>query len=198
MTSRQFLDTARKAVPSAEGFVITTLPRGDLQVAQPSQISESLLRAYARGFHREDCLTWQSIVRRKALRPSDCWNKETFKNTDYAREWLAPAGLAHVVVVPLAAPVLEGYPGALHLARTADQGDFSDAEVNKLTELARQYDAKVEAARASRRSSNAKGAGAAAAAVAAERPPVRFAILDGNQKPKFAAGRGGQGWSSLD
>ena len=38
-------------MPIAEGLVITTLPRGSLQIAQPAKLPEPLLKAYSK-----DCM----------------------------------------------------------------------------------------------------------------------------------------------
>jgi hypothetical protein len=79
------LDSLRRAVPSAAGLVLTTLPRGDIQVVQPSNVSDGLLRAYARGFHAEDGLTWQTIVRNRAVRVGDVWNDQALGQNPYGR-----------------------------------------------------------------------------------------------------------------
>jgi len=184
---KPLVDGVKKAVVGAQVIVLTTLPRGDLQVIQPAHVSDALLRAYARGFHAEDCLTWQTIIKRRPMRPGDCWGKEAFHGTPYYQEWMQPAGLAHVFAVPLAAPLLEGYPGALHVLRTADDGEFTDAEIQKVVELARQFDEKAANSRKGKKGSCYDGK-------CLERPAVRLSILDANQKPKFSNVE----WKTLD
>lgn len=181
------LESLRRAVPSSAGLVLTTLPRGDIQVVQPSSVSDGLLRAYARGFHAEDGLTWQTIVRNKPIRATDVWSEQSLQQTPYAQEWMQPMGLAHVVSIPVASPVLAGYPGAVHLCRTADQGDFTDAEVAKLAAVAAQHEGRADKPRGTGGKRGGKGA-------AIERPAVRFSIVDGQQKPKLPAGT----WSQVD
>ena len=88
ISCKQFLEAAKKALDCAQGVVITTVPRGDLQVAQPSDLSEPLLKAYYRGFHSEDCLTWQAMLKRKVVRPQDCWGKDAFRETPYFQEFV--------------------------------------------------------------------------------------------------------------
>ena len=192
------LDSLRRAVPSAAGLVLTTLPRGDIQVVQPSNVSDGLLRAYARGFHAEDALTWQTIVRDRPTRPADVWNEQALRQSPYAQEWMQPMGLAHVVSVPVGSPVLAGYPGAVHLCRTADQGEFTGADVAKLTAAVAEHEARAEKAR---RGGGAGTNGAAAGrrassgkAAVIERPAVRFSIVDAQQKPKLPAGN----WAQVD
>ena len=180
------LDSLRKVVPSAAGLVVTTLPRGDLQVVQPSNVSDGLLRAYAKGFHAEDSLTWRAIVGGKPTRSGDVWDGEALRDTPYAQEWLQPLGLTHVVAVPVSSPVLAGYPGAVHLCRTADQGDFSDAEVAKLTAAVAEHEARAEKGRGGRRPAS-KG-------TQIERPAVRLSIVDAQLKPKLPSGS----WAEVD
>ena len=179
---RQLLEQVRKAVPSAQGLVVTTVPRGGLQVMQPSTVSETIVKAYSTALHTEDRLTWQTILKDKPQRLTDCWGARELETTGYYREWLQPMGLTHSVAVPLASPVLDGYPGALHLCRTAEGGDFSAAEVNKVAEIAAQFDEKLASARSSRRNACAPGGPAVG------RPTVRFVILDGSFRPKNPAG----------
>jgi AraC-like DNA-binding protein len=178
---RQFLDQLRKAVPSAQGLVVTTVPRGGLQVLQPSTLPETLVKSYTNALHAEDRLTWQTILKRKAHRASDAWNSKELESTAYFREWLQPMGLAHSIAVPLAAPVLDGYPGAVHLVRTAEQGEFTAAEAAKLTEAAAQFDEKMAASRSSRKT--------CVTIPGVERPQARLTILDGAFKPKNPAGQ---------
>ena len=180
--ARQLLDQLKKTVPSAQGLVVTTVPRGGLQVMQPSSVSDSLVKAYSAALHTEDKLTWQTILKHKPQRVGDVWNAKELESTGYYREWLQPMGLAHALAVPLASPVLEGYPGAVHLCRTAEGGEFSASEVQKVTEITSQFDERFAATRATRR--NACGP----QIPGAWRPDVRFTILDANLRPKSPSG----------
>jgi AraC-like DNA-binding protein len=47
--------------------------------------------------------------------------------------------------------VIDGYPGALHVYRTAEQGDFSPEELRQLGEVAKEIDDLIEQARVARR-----------------------------------------------
>jgi len=179
---RQLLEAAKKAIPSAQGLVISTVPRGGLQVMQPSSISDSLVKAYAAELHTEDRLTWQTVLKNKPQRLSDCWSNKELESAGYYRQWLQPMGLAHAAAVPLASPVLDGYPGAVHLCRTAEQGEFTPAELSKLAEVASQVDERLSGTRATRR--NACGP----TIPGIERPRARLTILDGNHRAKNPAG----------
>jgi AraC-like DNA-binding protein len=180
MNPRQLLEQLRKAVPAAQGLVITTVPRGGLQVMQPSTIPETLVKAYTNTLHTEDRLTWQSILKRKVQRASDVWSSKELESSAYHREWLQPMGLAYAISIPLAAPVLDGYPGAVHLVRTTDQGEFSSADVQKVSEIAGQFDERTAAARAGRKN--------CVVIPGVERPTARLTILDQSFKARNPAG----------
>jgi len=179
VTSRNLLEWLKKSVPFAHGVVITTVPRGDLQVAQPANVGEPLLKAYAGGLQAEDCVTWQAILQKRVVRGGDCWG-DTPADNPYYKALVQPLGLRYVVSVPLAAPVLDGYPGAVHLYRTADQGDFTDAEVEKLGELATKFDEGVAHGRTHRR-----GVACGFKPLDLERPSVHVIVFDADSRPLF-------------
>ena len=64
----QAMEVLQKALPSSEAVIITTMPRGSLQIVQPPRLPEPLLRSYAREFHLEDRLTWQAGTAKPASR----------------------------------------------------------------------------------------------------------------------------------
>jgi AraC-like DNA-binding protein len=177
---KQLLDQLKKAVPAAQGLVITTVPRGGLQVMQPSSAPETVVKAYNTSLHSEDRLTWQSILKRKPQRIHDCWTNKELDASSYSREWLQLMSLAHTVALPLASPVLDGYPGAVHLCRTAEQGDFTSLEIQTLAHATAQFDDRVATLRANRRP--------CAIVPGVQRPRIRFTILDQNFKPKNPGG----------
>lgn len=173
-------------MPSTAGLVVSTLPRGNLQVVQPSNVSDGLLKAYARGFHAEDLLSWGAIVKQKPLRGTDAWSEQEFKDSAYTHEWLKPQGLKYVAAVPVASPVLAGYPGVVHLCRTEEQGEFTSAELATLSQAASELDDRSEKGR-SGGSKRSKGG-------VIERPMVRLSIIDSQLKLKVPAG----GWDDID
>src|SRR5215203_2045436 len=62
---KQAMETVSKEIPSLQAVVISTMPRGSLQIAQPARVPEGILRSYAREFHLEDRPTWQAILENK-------------------------------------------------------------------------------------------------------------------------------------
>lgn len=179
VTSRNLLDFLRKGLPFAHGLLLTTVPRGDLQVAQPTNGSEGFLRAYAENLAADDRLTWQTLSRQQVLRPEDCWAGDEFLQTAYYRQVLQPSGLRYALTAPVAGPVLDGYPGVVHLFRTADQGNFTPAEADQLADLVRKFDDAQAQSRGTRRT------GCSPMAVQFDRPPVHLIVMDAGQKIVF-------------
>jgi len=147
---RSTFDDLRSEIPYTEAVVITTLPRGSLQIAQPQSVNEAFLRAYAREFHLEDKLSWQVMLRNQPLRLEDAWAGQKPEAVRYIGEFLQSANLQYGIAAPLAGPVIDGYPGALHLYRNAELGPFTDADLRTLGRLAQQMDVLVEEHRESR------------------------------------------------
>src|SRR5665213_2206382 len=62
---RTLLDSLKKTVPFQSGLVLSVVPRGGLQIAQPSNVPDALLKSYAKGSDTEDRLSWQAVIKRK-------------------------------------------------------------------------------------------------------------------------------------
>ncbi|HEX4793179.1 MAG TPA: AraC family transcriptional regulator, partial [Humisphaera sp.] len=185
---RFLLDSLKKAAPFQSGLVLTTVPRGGLQIAQPSNVPDALLKSYSKGFHTEDRISWQAILKRKAIKPSDAYKRDEFEATPFVQALMEPAGLKYAVALPVAAPVFDGYPGVVHLFRSADESDFSGADVQKLLGAVRQFDERRQQSRQPRKGAPQGGR------LVGEVPEVRLAIVDSKLKPIF----GSQTLSALD
>src|SRR3954454_12628531 len=70
---RQLLDGLSRQLEFSEAIVVTTLPRGTLQIAQPAKLSEAFVKDYSREFHLEHRLTWQTILGNKPVAAVDAW-----------------------------------------------------------------------------------------------------------------------------
>jgi AraC-like DNA-binding protein len=184
---KHLLELLKKHIPFAQGLVLSTLPRGELQIVQPSQVSEALIKAYSNGFHAEDIATWQAILRQKAVRGEDCWDRKKFEDTPYYQVFMQPHGLKYLVAAPVAAPVLRGYPGAVHLLRTEQQGDFTDAELRKLTDLVSKFREGPTGRKPSR------SLPCASLPPGFERPPLYLMIVNEKLQSQLPGG-----WASLD
>jgi len=186
---RNLLDHLRKVVPFSQGIAITTMPRGGLQIAQPAHLPEAVVKSYNRGVHAEDRPAWRAMTEGQAVRPQSCWEARDFEGSIYYRELLLPLNMRHAVALPLAAPVLEGYPGAVYVARSADDADFKQSEIDELMSAVRQFDEKVESHYAARRASAVN-----ADSPMHERPPVYFVVIDSHSQPSMV----GVEWAGLD
>ena len=144
---KQALELLEQTIPAAHGMVVTVLPRGALQIVQPARLPEALLKGYTREYHLEDRLTWATILGGKPLTGSGILRDGDKFVTGLLRE----NGLAFAAAAPLTAPVIDGYPGALVVLRTAEQGDFNPEEVRQLGEVAKQVDEIIAKAREARR-----------------------------------------------
>jgi AraC-like DNA-binding protein len=147
---RQIFDAIAKAIPCAQVVTVSCLPRGGLQIVQPSNCPEILIKGYNRDLHTEDRLSWQAILKGKPVKGSVAWASGAYEGSRFVQELLEPAGLRHAAAAPLKAPVLAGYPGAIHLYRRLGEPAFSEAELEQLGEIAHQLDEAVEQIRHSR------------------------------------------------
>lgn len=176
----ELFEPLQKAIPFAQALVVTTMPRGGLQIAQPGDVPDALFRGYSRDFHSEDRLTWQAIIRQSPLRGVDAWPKNEFKEGRYFTGFLQTHGLDHAAAAPLRSPILDGYPGTLHVYRAAEQGEFTDAELEKLAEFAIQIDAAADKMRAKRRSNSSAHVDSWSYL-----PSSRLFIFDGELRPQL-------------
>jgi AraC-like DNA-binding protein len=146
------LDLLQATLPFAEAAIVSSLPRGGLHIVQPPRLPDALVRSYARDIHTYDRLTWQAIIRNTALRARDAWPAGQFESDRYYTDFLQTTGLVYAAAAPLSGPVLDGYPGAVHLYRRADQGAFTDQELEALHAFAQDLDVAIVRIRASRES----------------------------------------------
>ena len=185
---RHLLDGLSKQLAFNEAVVVTTLPRGTLQIAQPARLSETFVKDYGREFHLEDRLTWQSILANRPIAAAEAFKQP--EESRYVREFLRMHGLRYAIAAPIAAPVFEGYPGAIHLYRGEEHGAFSQADLHKLTAFARQLDDMVDKVRATR----PKHGTCAVDVGLTARPKVRQFLFDGQVRELYAGGE----FESLD
>ena len=126
---RPFTDLLLREIRCSEVLLITTLPRGGLQITQPQKLAESFEKAYVRTWHAHDDASWKAISTGRASRG---------KPGRFTDEFLKPFGFQHVAACVVQDLILPGYPGVLQLLRTADEGAFSNEDLEKLTEFASQ------------------------------------------------------------
>jgi AraC-like DNA-binding protein len=139
---RQFVDGLLREIPCSEVMLLTTLPRGGLQIIQPQKMIESFLKSYVRQWHTEDEVSWKAISSGKAVKGK--------AGSRYAEQFLSVFGYHHVAACPVHDPVFPGYIGALQLLRTAEEGPFTTEEIEKLNAFGEQLSAALHEAHASR------------------------------------------------
>jgi AraC-like DNA-binding protein len=129
---RQLFDHLRRSVSFTEAFVVATLLRGTLQIIQPQRLNEAVQRTYDRAGQRVDVYTWQAMRTRETV-------VRSAESDDFSTAFMTPLAFRHVAILPLQAPLLVGYPGALHIYRS-EEGPFTEEELECLAEFAGRLD----------------------------------------------------------
>lgn len=133
----RLLSDLRQRVTHDLAVLVSTMPRGGVQVVQPQRLAETWTRAHTRDFSNDDRVTWAAIQNQKPVTNGDIWPMGEGR---YLTEFVRPAGYEYVAAAPLDAPVLRGYAGALHVYRRAEQGEFTQGDLYELAQLAAQID----------------------------------------------------------
>jgi AraC-like DNA-binding protein len=141
--------TLSERLTFTQGALVSTLPRGGLQITQPSSVSEVLVKAYVKETHVDDKLTWTALLENRAVTTESVWGAGLQESPFYSN-YLKPADFAHAAAAPVQSAVLPGYDGVIHVYRTAAQGPFSDADLQVLSEFAATMTEKLEGIRLSR------------------------------------------------
>src|SRR3569623_1868441 len=74
---RLIFDAIVKAIPSTQVVIVSSLPRGCLQVVQPSDCPELLVKGFNRELHPEDRLTWEAIAKGAPTRGVTAWGGQS-------------------------------------------------------------------------------------------------------------------------
>lgn len=172
MSYRQQFETLSRAVGFSESLIVSSMPRGGLQIVQPANVTEMRLKSYAGEFHTHDALSWRALITRRPVCAAQCWT-EGMQGCAYYRGFMEPAGLRYAAAAPLADPVLPGYPGALHVYRTEAQGPFAEQHLQALATAAEQINRMMRDARAARLSADCSRDRASS-----HRPTWRQIVLD--------------------
>jgi AraC-like DNA-binding protein len=164
-------------------MLVTTLPRGSMQLAQPPKLRETVLKAYSREFHLYDRIAWEAVVRNQPVRAEECWPGGEFRSGRFFREFMEPNGLRYATAAPMAAPLLPGYPGALIAFRTAEEGAFTGDDAEQLGELATEFEGAIDRVREARR----HAAGGRRRAPLRQQPQLKVFVFDGSLRMRFGA-----------
>ncbi len=139
---RGFMDTLFKEIACSEVILLTTLPRGGLQIAQPPKVSENFLKAYVREWHSHDEVAWKALTTGKPAKGK--------AGSRYTDEFLSVFGYQHAAAVAVVDPILTGYAGVLELLRSSEQGPFTPEELQRLTHFSEELSTSLRDARTSR------------------------------------------------
>jgi AraC-like DNA-binding protein len=146
---RQIFEWIGKSVPFEIGLIVSTMPRGGLQIVQPQRIPETMARLYSKQFHAEDKPTWGAILEQRAITGKECW-PNNYDSVAYVTQFMHQIGLQSVAAAPLRQPVINGYAGALVLFRGPEQGDFKQSDLQMMEEIAEELDTAIDKNRAHR------------------------------------------------
>lgn len=188
MSHRQIFDSLSKVVRFSEAWLVSSMPRGGLQIVQPSHLTERWVKPYSSEFHLYDAAAWRAILEDRAVRGEEAW-PEGIEQSRFFREFLEGSKLRHVISTPVKSPILPGYDGALSVYSRAEQGAFTDAEVKAVADAATQISRTAAATRSSRISHGE----CANPPSWMQRANSRLTVLNAALKPVF-----GEGLSSLD
>jgi AraC-like DNA-binding protein len=124
----KFCEPIQARLGADEVILLTTMPRGGLQICRRMQLQEGLMRRYVTEMHTHDSVAWRAI-RDGVVAGADVKQGE---DTPIAH------GLATVLAVRIESPVFAGYPGVVMVLRKqsnrapAFDADVEAAEVRRL------------------------------------------------------------------
>ena len=182
---RQLVDAAAKEIVSTQVVLLTTLPRGGLQMLQPVKVSDTLVKPYVRERQAEDDSSWKAITTGRTVRAA--------ASSVYVEQYLKAFGINYAATAPVRDPVFDGYPGALQAHRSAELGPFSEADLAKLTAAATTLGEQLAETRASR-AGNAAATAERGGTGWAHTPPSRLFALGADGTVLFAK----QAFNALD
>ena len=136
LPARDMLQRLHREAPFAKAVAFTTLPRGGLQAFLPSHADEAIAKGITRGLHAHDAAAWRAIGTGEMVVVD-----EADVPAELRENLLAPLKLGSYAALPLAEPVLPGYPGVLLIYRDAKADGFGPVERRALEKFARQFNA---------------------------------------------------------
>jgi AraC-like DNA-binding protein len=125
---RLLVDAVTKEMTALNVVLLTTVPRGGLQILQPVKLADTLVKPYVREWQSEDDSSWKAINTGRTVK--------AVASSRYVEQFLRPFGVQYVATAPVRDPIFAGYPGALQVHRTGEQGPFSEADLAKITAAA--------------------------------------------------------------
>jgi AraC-like DNA-binding protein len=177
---KHFFDGLAKVVSFNEAWIVSTMPRGGLQIVQPANLGDHWIKSYGHEYHLHDAATWRAIIENHALGGDDCFPDGGLKEAEYFRDFIQVSGMRYMAVAPLSGPVLDGYAGALHIYRRAEEGEFTEHDIKLLCDHAKQIDKALSESRIQRLPEDCRKS------VAARKPRLRQIVLDSKLRPQLS------------
>ena len=159
---RHFSESLQEEIPCGQVILLSTLPRGGLQIVQPQRVSELFLKSYGREWQSEDDAVWQAIATGKPVKGKS--------SSKYVSTFLKSFDFDYIVAAPIKDPVMDGYIGAVELHRNKEMGDFTAAELAHLDKAVKNLETAVV--------NNRKGRGKIEAVEWQQHPSSRVFVLD--------------------
>src|SRR5690242_17900139 len=78
-----FSDTLSRRVSHNIAMLLSTLPRGGIQIVQPQRLSDALVKPYGREFSVEDRPTWRAMVDGGVVTTADTWTDGSFETSRF-------------------------------------------------------------------------------------------------------------------
>ena len=153
MSTKQHFDKLAKAIRFSEAWIVSAMPRGGLQLLDSSRSADAIVKTYGREFHRADIAAWRAILTGRPTSSAAAWPGGWLRGQFYV-EFASAFRPRDMAVAPLAAPLLDGYPGALHLFRADGELPFADDEIKTLGEAAAEMSEDQKTARQQRHTSD--------------------------------------------
>jgi AraC-like DNA-binding protein len=147
----QLFERLNQAISLAQAAVITSLPRGGLQLTHAAHAGDSLIRSYLKEYSTHDRPAWEAIMRRQPVSAEQCWPHGRYETSPYYTGFLRGNGLRYAIAAPLKAPVIDGYAGAIEVFRGDEQGPFNQDDLSALSDFAADLDEQIARDRETRR-----------------------------------------------
>ncbi|MGF1633109.1 MAG: helix-turn-helix domain-containing protein [Phycisphaerae bacterium] len=132
----EVLREVKQDLQASDAVLITTLPRGGLQILRTTELDEGLVRLYNRDFHAMDRTSWAALA---AGEPRRLDNSSDL-DSRFRDGFLRLASYEFEAAVPVEDVLIAGYPGLLTVFRNGQQADFSQEDLEKLRDMGRRLE----------------------------------------------------------
>ncbi|MEM8874784.1 MAG: helix-turn-helix transcriptional regulator [Planctomycetota bacterium] len=132
---RDLLQRIHREVSFAQAVLVSTMPRGGVQVIGPDYADDGIVRGLSRLVDGQDRVTWSALLTGKPAVSAELWPSRELTGSEFESAVLRPSGLGDQLAVPMADVLLPGYQGALVLFREASAQPFTAADGERVAAL---------------------------------------------------------------